>query len=195
MASRVRQTQARAPNAADSSRGYHEPVQIEPMQESDHAEVSALLRACFEWLADREGFTVAERAFLVGPRSSAETLRLESQTRPHLVARDDDRSILGMAAVRANELARLYVHPRAHGQGVGQALFNAAEAMIAAAGHREMRVGALVESAAAFYRARGMREVGREEYEPEIFRGREVVLLSKRIEQPEIFGSDETRSA
>ena len=41
--------------------------------------------------------------------------------------------------------------------------------------------GAAVESAAAFYRARGMHEIGRETYEPEIFLGREVVLLAKAL--------------
>lgn len=156
-------------------------MRIEPMTDADHAEVSALLSACFHWLADREGFNDVQRAFLVGPRSSPETLREESRSRPHIVARGDDGSILGMAAIRENEIARLYVHPRCHGQGVGTALFDAAEAMIRAAGHAEVTVAALVESAAAFYRARGMREIGRQPYEPEIFIGREVTLLSKPL--------------
>ena len=158
---------------------YDDRVHIEPMTDADHAEVSALLRACFHWLSDRDGFTDQQREFLVGPRSAPETLREESRTRPHLVARDQDGSILGMAAVRENEIARLYVHPAYHGRGVGQALFEAAESLISAAGHTQITVAALVESAAAFYRARGMHEVGRQPYEPQIFGGREVVLLAK----------------
>jgi ribosomal protein S18 acetylase RimI-like enzyme len=165
-------------------RRYDGWMHIEPMTSADHAEVSALLRACFNWLADREGFNEVQRAFLVGQRSSVETLREESRTRPHIVARGDDGTILGMAAIREHEVARLYVHPRCHGQGVGKALFEAAEVMIRAAGHAEVTVAALVESAAAFYRARGMREVGRQPYEPEIFAGREVVLLAKPIAAP-----------
>ena len=149
------------------------------MTDADHAEVSELLRACFNWLADREGFTDRQREFLVGPRSGAETLRIESQTRPHLVARDQDRTILGMAAIRENEIARLYVHPQYHGRGVGKALFQAAESMIRQAGFPEVTVAALVENAAAFYRAQGMHEVGRQPYEPQIFGEREVVLLAK----------------
>lgn len=159
-------------------------MHIEPMTDADHAEVSELLRACFNWVADREGFTDQQREFLVGRRSSAETLREESQTRPHLVARDEDGTILGMAAIRENEVARLYVHPQYHGRGVGKALFQAAEAMIREAGFAEVTVAALVESAAAFYRARGMREVGRQSYEPQIFGGREVVLLAKPVTGP-----------
>jgi len=154
---------------------------IEPMTDADHAEVSALLQVCFEWLADVEAFTDRQREFLVGPRSSVETLREESKSRPHLVARGGDGAILGMAAVCGNEIARLYVHPRCHRQGVGRRLFQAAEAMIREAGFTEVTVAALVESAAAFYRAMGMREVGRTAYEPEIFLGREVVLLAKCV--------------
>ena len=156
-------------------------MRIEPMTDADHAEVSELLRACFNRLAEREGFTDRQREFLVGPRSSAETLREESRNRPHLVARDQDGTILGMAAIRENEIARLYVHPRYHGRGVGQALFRAAESMIRQAGFAEVTVAALAESAAAFYRARGMHEVGRQSYEPQIFGDRQVVILSKPI--------------
>jgi ribosomal protein S18 acetylase RimI-like enzyme len=156
-------------------------VNIAPMTEADLEEVSALLRGCFNWLADREGFTLAQRAFLTGERSSADTVREESKTRPYLVARDDVGTLLGMAAIRGNELARLYVDPRFHGQRVGSKLFNAAEGLMREAGFAEMRVGALVESAAAFYRAQGMREIGREVYEPDIFLGREVVLLAKAL--------------
>lgn len=152
---------------------------IEPMTNADRGEVSELLRACFHWPADREGFTDRQRAFLVGPRSNEATLRNESRTRPHLVARGADGTLLGMAAVRENEIARLYVHPRHHGRGVGTALFRATEALIHQAGFAEVTVAALVENAAAFYRAQGMREVGRQPYEPEIFGDREVVLLAK----------------
>ena len=159
-------------------------MHIEPMTDADHAEVSELLRACFNWLADREGFADRQREFLVGPRSSAETLGEESRTRPHLVARDQDGTILGMAAIRENEIARLYVHPRYHGRGVGKALFQAAESMIRQAGFAEVTVAALVEHSAAFYRAQGMREVGRQPYEPQIFGDREVVLLAKRLAAP-----------
>ena len=156
-------------------------MHIEPMTDADHAEVSELLRECFDWLADREGFTDRQREFLVGPRSGAETLWEESRTRPHLVARDQDGTIMGMAAIRENEIARLYVHPQYHGRGVGKALFHAAESVVREVGFSEVTVAALVEDSAAFYRARGMREVGRQPYEPEIFGDREVVLLAKSV--------------
>lgn len=154
---------------------------ITPMTDADTDEVSILLRDCFNWLADTESFTPAQRAFLTGERSSVETVREESQTRPHLVARGEGGTLLGMAAIRGNELARLYVDPRFHGQRVGSKLFDVVETMIRDEGFAEMRVAALVDSAAAFYRARGMHEIGREIYEPDIFLGREVVLLAKAL--------------
>ena len=40
---------------------------------------------------------------------------------------------------------------------------------------------ALVDNAASFYRAQGMREIGRESYEPQIFGDRGVVLLAKPV--------------
>ncbi|MBI4578139.1 MAG: GNAT family N-acetyltransferase [Planctomycetes bacterium] len=155
-------------------------MDIRPMTEDDVAEVAALLRACFGWLADREGFTAEQRAFLVGPRSSAETIRTESKTRPHLVACQGG-AIVGFVTVNGRQIARLYVHPRYHRQGVGKALFEAAEAMIRAAGHGEMIVGALVDDAVAFYRAMGMSVAGHELYEPHIFLGRRVTLLAKNL--------------
>ncbi len=153
---------------------------IEPLSAADHREVSALLRACFEWVGQRDGFTPRQIGFLTGERSSEQTLRAESGTRPHLVAREAGR-IMGVAAIKGNELARLYVHPRDHRKGVGQALFAAAEQMIRKAGHGEMTVAALVPSAVAFYQAMGMAVVGQERYEPEIFPDRPVVILSKPL--------------
>jgi ribosomal protein S18 acetylase RimI-like enzyme len=155
-------------------------LDIRGMSEADIPRVCELLRDCFNWLADGEGFTAGQRSFLVGERSSEQTVREESKTRPHLVACQAG-TIVGMAAVNGNEVARLYVDPQYHRGGVGKALFEACEAMIRQAGHEEMTVAALVDGAAAFYQAMGMSITGRLVYEPEIFLGREVTLLAKRI--------------
>lgn len=156
-------------------------MQIEPMTAADIPEVATLLQACFHWLADREGFNATQRAFLTGERSSEQAVRDESRTRPHIVARQDG-AILGMAAVKGHQLARLYVDPKVHRQGVGRALFNAAEGMIRQDGHCEMTVGALVAGAAAFYQSMGMQVTGSVEYEPTIFPDRKVTLLRKRLD-------------
>lgn len=153
---------------------------IRKMTEADIPRVSELLKDCFRWLGDREHFTARQLAFLVDDRSSKQTVREESKTRPHLVA-CTETGIVGMAAVHGHEIARLYVDPRFHRQGVGKALFEACEALIRQAGHEEMTVGALVDGSLAFYQAMGMSITGRVVYEPEIFLGREVTLLAKKI--------------
>ncbi len=155
-------------------------LEIRGMSEVDIPRICELLRDCFNWLADQEGFTARQRSFLVGERSAEQTVREESKTRPHLVACDGS-TIVGMAAVNGNEVARLYVDPRHHRRGVGKALFEACETTIRQAGHQEMTVAALVDGAAAFYKAMGMSITGRVVYEPEIFLGREVTLLAKKI--------------
>lgn len=155
-------------------------MRIEPMRDEDVAEVAALLRACFHWLADREGFDVRQRVFLAGERSSEQTIRDEARTRPHWVARRDG-AIAGFVTVNGHQIARLYVHPQFHRQGIGKALFEATEAMIRQAGFAEVTVGAMVDSAVAFYQSMGMTITGSEIYEPDIFLDRRVRLLSKRL--------------
>ncbi len=155
-------------------------LHIREMTEADIPCVSGLLQSCFRWLGDREHFTPGQLAFLIGDRSSEWTVREESRTRPHLVACEAGR-VVGVAAVHGNELARLYVDPRYHRHGVGKALFEACEATIRQAGHEEMTVGALVDGSLAFYQAMGMSITGRAVYEPEIFLGREVTLLAKKV--------------
>lgn len=88
---------------------------------------------------------------------------------------------MGVAVVHGNELSRLYVHPDRHGRGIGSLLFRTAEDLIRRAGHCEMRVGAMVESAAEFYRAMGMSEVGRVLWQPDVLGDREVTVLRKSL--------------
>jgi ribosomal protein S18 acetylase RimI-like enzyme len=158
-------------------------LDIREMTPRDIPRVCELLRDCYEWLAHREGFTAGQLAFLVDHRSSERIVGDESKTRPHLVACRNG-STLGMAVVRCNEVARLYVDPRYHRQGVGRTLFEASEAMIRRAGFREVLVAALVDSATAFYRAMGMAAIARQEYAPGLFDGREVILMMKHLAGP-----------
>ncbi len=155
-------------------------IVIRDMQTCDVPRVSEVLRACFAWLGQREGFDARQLAYLLGERSSEETVRREARTRRHVVACLGN-DIVGMAVVNGAELARLYVDPRFHRRGVGRRLFAAAEEMVCANGFTEMRVGALVESAAAFYRSMGMHDVEQVAWEPEVFGDRQVTILTKRL--------------
>lgn len=152
---------------------------IRDMTPADHREVSEILAACFRWLAERENLSARQLAFLLS-RATEATVAEESKTRPHLVACEGN-VILGMVVVNRNQIARLYVHPRRHRQGVGRTLFNAAQDLIRTSGFSEATVGALVASAADFYRAMGMHDVEEVEYEPEIFDDRKVLILRKQL--------------
>lgn len=169
-----------AVSVSPGSQRRHSSVEIRPMEDADVDRVAALLRACFRWLGDREGFSPRQRAFLEGPRSSPETVRQEAKSRPHLVACEDG-AVVGLVVVNGQEIARLYVHPDFHRRGIGTRLFEAATDLIRRSGGTEVRVGALVADAVAFYRAMGMSIVGKEAYEPAIFGGRKVTLLRRLL--------------
>lgn len=151
------------------------PDHLRAMTDADIPAVSDLLGACFRFLAQRNGFNDRQLAFLLD-RASEETVRLEAKHRPHVVACRGDR-IAGVLVVNGNVIARLYVHPDFHRQGVGRALFHRAIEMIRAAGHREATVAALVPESEAFYEAMGMRPYGQQAYEPAIFTDRPITLL------------------
>lgn len=155
-------------------------MRIERIQDEDVPEVAALLRACFDWLSDQEGFDPCQQAFLIGERSSERTIREEARTRPHWVARKDG-VVAGFIVINANRIERLYVHPRFHRQGIGRALFATAEYIIRQAGFAEITVGALVDGAVTFYQSMGMTVTGSVTWEPDIFVGRTITLLSKRL--------------
>ena len=153
---------------------------VRPMHDADCERVSAVLRACFRWVGERESLTPRQLEYLLGERSSQATIRAEASVRPHLVACIGE-AIVGMAAVNGQELARLYVDPAFHRRGIGRRLFDAVEEMIRAQGFGEMRVGALAEDAKAFYLQMGMQIVDALTWEPEVFDDRQVTILVKSL--------------
>jgi len=134
---------------------------IRLMRESEIADVSELLRECYTWLGDREGFSAEQVEFLTSERGSVETIRRESREQEYFVA-EDEAGLSGMIAVSGDEIAKLYVKPSCHRRGIGRKLFEAAEARIRAAGHARVTLGAF-SSAVPFYEKMGMRVTGRKE--------------------------------
>jgi ribosomal protein S18 acetylase RimI-like enzyme len=176
----MRRTECSAPLAEGSTLSAEASLHIRPMIDADCSRVSEILRACFTWLGEREGFNTRQLEYLLGERSSEDTVRKEALTRPHIVACLGD-DLVGLAVVNGNELARLYVHPDFHRHGIGKQLFETVQHMIKSAGFSEMRVGALAPSAADFYIAMGMTITGKVAWEPEIFGEREVTILTKPL--------------
>lgn len=85
-----------------------------------------------------------------------EAMRDEGEIFAVAVARR--RGIVGFSALKGREVRSLYVDPEWSRLGVGSALLRRAEAMIAAAGHDKVEIGASL-AGLAFYELHGYRVV------------------------------------
>jgi len=126
---------------------------IREMKKTELKIVSDLLCESTTYLAEKEGFSPCQLDAMIRNRCSVESL--ESQSKLYQIYVYPDLSdVIGMVAVHENELAKLYVRPANHRQGVGQSLFAYAETHIMEK-HDEMFLGAF-PSAVPFYKAMGM---------------------------------------
>jgi len=91
-----------------------------------------------------------------------------------------DGQIVGVASVFRNEIARLFVHPDCFRQGVGSALFCKAEQHVAASGFPEIKTRCFPASR-PFYEAVGMSVANKEPCRATGFRGREILIMTKRL--------------
>jgi GNAT superfamily N-acetyltransferase len=104
-------------------------------------------------------YTPAEVDSWVGvlePHRYGEAMTKEGEV--FLVAEGADGALAGFCSYKADEVIGLYVAAGSGRQGIGSALLAAAEAAIAAGGHRRIRIGAAL-SAQTFYEAKGYRVV------------------------------------
>ena len=90
-------------------------------------------------------------------RSAAERLWAASSLDSTVVAADDRTSVVGVTRTGGDTVHSLYVHPDAHGLGVGGRLLRHAEAQIAARGHAVGRLWVFEHNAPSrqFYAKRG----------------------------------------
>lgn len=127
---------------------------IREMKQEELQPVSELLCESTRHLAAREGFSPEQIDGMIRDRCSPESLAVQWELyRIDVYAGSSD--VLGMVTIRDNEIAKLYVRPANHRQGIGRALFRHAEELISAE-HGEMFLGAF-PSAVPFYEAMGMR--------------------------------------
>ena len=124
--------------------------------------VQHLLERCYRWLAELESWRDEELEAILKARAGMETIAAESQSQAWLVAVLEEE-IVGIAAIADNEIARLYVNPGHHRQGIGTQLFHTARTTIESAGHSEILLGSAV-SAVSFYEAMGMSVVRHKSY-------------------------------
>ena len=155
-------------------------ITIHEMREADIEEVSRLVCDSFRWSAEREGYTAEQIAAYVAERGSPEVLRAQFSRCQWRVARAED-TIVGVAAVKGNEIDKLYVDPQFLRRGIGRRLFQAAEELIARAGHKEVVLGTGFPASLPFYRAMGMQECGRRTIAIGPCKGKEIRSLHKAL--------------
>jgi GNAT superfamily N-acetyltransferase len=127
---------------------------IREMRDSDLAGVSAIVCNCYRLLAKHEGLTQGQLVHLLSVRGSEEAIQSQRQQQLFLVAVEDN-TLMGVASIENNELAKLYVDPVFHGRGIGKRLFQEAQQFIFGNGYTEMFLGAF-SSAIPFYERLGM---------------------------------------
>ena len=142
----------------------------------DIVRASEVMCACYRWLGERNGYTDAQVDYLLSERGSVETIRNESQEQKYLVALVND-VIVGVTAVKGNEVAKLYVDPEYHGHGIGRALFESAERVIIEGGLEDMITGVIGGVAVGFYEKMGMCVFETKVVEEGVFSGYEVPLM------------------
>ncbi len=155
-------------------------ILIRTMTDKDIPAVSMLLCTCYKWLAEIEGFPKEFNDFLLTKRASIDTIKRESENQQYLVACHGDE-IVGMVAVKNDEIAKLYVDPNRHRQGIGKKLFDTAEALIAKEGFNQIILGVLGKSAIAYYKSMGMLIVGRKKSRLKCYPQGEIVLMKKEL--------------
>lgn len=156
-------------------------MKIRPMTESDQSAVSRVLCDCYRLLGRLEGLQPEAVEFLLSKRGSLESIQREAACQTFMVAEIEQR-IVGMVAANGDVVAKLYVDPSHHGQGIGTALFNAAEAIIRQCGYDHLTLGS-APSAVGFYEAMGASVTGRKRLARGPLAGHRVVLMRKHLAQ------------
>ena len=133
---------------------YMSNVIIREMCDSDLVRVSVIVCNCYRLLAKHEGLTQEQVVHLLSARGSEEAIQNQRQQQLFLVAVGDN-TLMGVASIENNELAKLYVDPESHGRGIGKRLFREAQQFILGNGYSEMFLGAF-SSAIPFYERLGM---------------------------------------
>jgi len=150
------------------------------MKPDEAAAASEVMCECYRRIGEKRGYNDEQIAYLVGERGAKKTVEKESKNQTYLVACEGEK-VVGVAAVNGNEVAKLFVTPDRHRQGIGSGLFHAAEDVVKRNGYDEMIVGVMFEDAVGFYEKLGMTRFGTKLPDGGVFRGFEVKLLRKKL--------------
>ena len=134
--------------------------------------------SCYRWLGQNNQCTEEQVDFLVSQRGSVKTIQAESQSQIYLVACIDD-TIVAVAAVKANELTKLFVDPDYHHRRIGTSLFESAQSAVQKAGHKEIITGVMADSAIGFYEKMGMAVFNYTISKTKVFSGYKIPIMKK----------------
>jgi ribosomal protein S18 acetylase RimI-like enzyme len=155
-------------------------ITIRKMETNDIPCVSELMCSCYRWLGGENNFSDGQIDFLVSDRGSVDRITIESQKQVYLVA-FLNRCVVGVVAINANEVAKLFVDPDYFGQGVGTELLCSAERIIADGCYKEMVVGVMAQSAIGFYEQRGMIKYREKKLKTGAFSGCKIPMMRKPL--------------
>jgi ribosomal protein S18 acetylase RimI-like enzyme len=127
---------------------------IRSMTESDIKAVSEIVSDGYTYLAKQEGFSPKQLDRLLTERSSKIAISGWLAQWQCYVA-ELRGSVIGALAIKQNEIEEIWVHPQHHSHGVGTAMFQKAEHLIAKAGYTELILCCAAVSARPFYKAMG----------------------------------------
>jgi len=145
------------------------------MTEGDLPSISRIVCGGYRSIAEAEGYSQEELDFLIAKRGSLEAIAAQSREYTFWVAADEG-VLTGVAAIRNNELTKLYVESGRHRRGIGTMLFKWAEKIIGDAGFAEMILGAFPKSA-AFYEKMGMLTTKIKIMETGPLRGHQIFIM------------------
>ena len=134
-------------------------ITIREMTQSDAHAVSQIVSDGYADLAQQEGFSVDQRERLLNERSTPSDICAWLAQWQCFVAASGE-GVLGALAVAGNDVAEIWVSRQHRGKGIGTALFQHAEQVIAEAGLQELTARCAAAGVRPFYEAMGCVVVG-----------------------------------
>lgn len=154
---------------------------VREVRDDDIVGIQRLVEASLAWLGEREGWTGAQLAGIQASFDSADELEQLWARQTWLVAVLDG-VVVGFASLQGGDLCQLHVDPARHRQGIGTALFLAAERTARDAGEAELRARSTPTSV-PFYEAMGMCVEGEVPWRDPHFAGHTLTALRKPLAQ------------
>lgn len=135
---------------------------VRRMRPDECGRVVEVMLDSFVWAAWQDLLPSTQCLNFVFQCASEQAICSKAETEQFLVAEQNER-LVGFVAIGDAEVTELFVGSHHFRQGIGRTLFEAAEAEIRSAGHRQLRLYTLFPSSLPFYRAMGLEVLSEQE--------------------------------